>query len=115
MNLLLHDTSECWPFEKHLPGETSPYETLPKGGWITGEEAVQRGIDLRLFYVEPKDGGWGAIRGAVRFGEGSSIGAGFQLPAHGGAVSHVHHILVVSISYHISLTVFQYCVQLRCR
>lgn len=38
------------PFEKHLPGETAPYELLPKGGWATGDAAARRGMDLRLFY-----------------------------------------------------------------
>ena len=81
---------EAWPFEKHLPGEGSPYEMLPEGGWITGAAAIERGIDLRLYYKEPEDEGiHGWVLGAVRFGDGSSIGAGFKLPAHGGAIETV--------------------------
>ena len=40
----------CHPFEKHLPGEHSCYELLPKGGWATGDATAARGVDLRLFY-----------------------------------------------------------------
>lgn len=40
----------CHPFEKHLPGEQSCYELLPKGGWATGDAAATKGVDLRLFY-----------------------------------------------------------------
>ena len=84
----LSSEPDQWPFEKHLPGFNSPYESLPNGGWITGNAAAQRGIDLRLFYKEPQPGSvWGQVLGAVRFGEGASIGSGFFLPAHGGAVS----------------------------
>lgn len=88
---LLHALStepDQWPFEKHLPGFHSPYESLPNGGWITGNAAARRGIDLRLFYKEPPSGSEeGQVLGAVRFGDGASIGSGFFLPAHGGAVS----------------------------
>lgn len=38
------------PFEKHLAGADSPYQSLPKGGWVTGNAAAENGIDLRLFY-----------------------------------------------------------------
>lgn len=37
-------------FEKHLPGASSSCESLPKGGWATGDAAAARGLDLRLFY-----------------------------------------------------------------
>lgn len=37
-------------FEKHLPGESAPYELLPRGGWATGDACAARGMDLRLFY-----------------------------------------------------------------
>lgn len=43
----------CKPFEKHLPGEDSPYQLLPKGGWATGDAACRNGLDLRLFYQFP--------------------------------------------------------------
>lgn len=81
-------TPNCWPFEKHLPGAQSPYELLPQGGWITGDASAERGVDLRLFYKEPAQGcsGGGSVVGAVRFGEGASIGIGFYLSAHGGAI-----------------------------
>lgn len=80
---LLED-GELWPFEKHLPGFHSPYERLGDGGFITGKEAIEgRGIDLRLFYDETRQ----KVRGCVRFdGRKASIGAGFLLPTHGGAI-----------------------------
>ena len=90
-------TPGCWPFEKHLPGKASPYELLPKGGWITGDASAARGVDLRMFYQEPGAGAvgteacttpWGSVVAAVRFGEGAGIGEGFFLTAHGGAVRH---------------------------
>lgn len=95
-------------FEKALPGSASPYEGLPRGGWATGDGAARAGMDLRLFLVGPAEaegegakgeggvvGGEAAaapppgsfcVRGAVRFGDGASIGSGFHLSAHGGAV-----------------------------
>jgi hypothetical protein len=88
----LSGTAGCWPFEKHLPGAGSPYEILPYGGWITGNAAAQRGIDLRMFYQEfqPSSGNVnnsGNLVGAVRFGHGAAIGTGdFYLSAHGGAI-----------------------------
>jgi len=83
----LSTTNNCWAFEKHLPGVQSPYELLPRGGWITGDAAAQKGIDLRLFYVEPTgEERFGTLHAAVRFGNGASIGEGFYLSAHGGAV-----------------------------
>jgi hypothetical protein len=82
----LSDTAGCWPFEKHLPGAATPYEMLPYGGWITGNAAAQRGIDLRLFYQESPESN-GTLLGAVRFGDGAAIGtANFYLSAHGGAI-----------------------------
>ena len=74
-------------FEKHLPGETSPYEPLADGGWITGAQAItQRGIDLRLFF----DTSQNTVVGLVRFDEAkASIGAGFGLSVHGGAIQTV--------------------------
>lgn len=83
-------TPGFWPFEKHLPGAASPYETLPRGGWITGDAAAQRGVDLRLFYqVSEAPGQPGVVAGAVRFGDGAAIGVGFHLSAHGGACETV--------------------------
>ena len=37
-------------FEKHLAGESTPYELLKNGSWTSGDEAAQAGFDLRLFY-----------------------------------------------------------------
>jgi len=84
----LSDTAGCWPFEKHLPGAGTPYETLPYGGWATGNAAAQRGIDLRLFYQESPDlQSNGTLLGGVRFGDSAAIGTGnFYLSAHGGAI-----------------------------
>lgn len=50
--LLLQLASEAHthPFEKHLAGETLPYELLNNGSWTSGDEACQAGFDLRLFY-----------------------------------------------------------------
>jgi hypothetical protein len=85
-------TPGSWPFEKHLPGAGTPYEMLPYGGWITGNAAAQRGIDLRMFYQEPTEqsgggNGNGTLACAVRFGDGAAIGTGnFYLSAHGGAI-----------------------------
>ena len=72
------------PFEKHLPNARSPYEPLEDGGFVTGKEAVtQRGIDLRLFFDESAR----KVVGLVRFDErNASIGAGFGLSVHGGAI-----------------------------
>ena len=39
-----------YAFEKHLAGESSPYELLKNGSWTSGDEAAQAGFDLRLFY-----------------------------------------------------------------
>ena len=80
----LLEVDGMWPFEKHLPGFNGPYETLVDGGFITGKEAIlERGIDLRLFYDEVGV----RVRGCVRFdGRRASIGAGFLLPTHGGAI-----------------------------
>lgn len=38
------------PFDKHLAGESSPYELLKHGSWTSGDEAAQAGFDMRLFY-----------------------------------------------------------------
>ena len=46
----LASTPGLHPFEKHLPGDHSPYQLLPKGGWTTGDAAARNGLDLRLFY-----------------------------------------------------------------
>jgi len=82
----LSSNPSLWPFEKHLPGYQGPYEILPKGGWITGSDAVsKRGIDLRLFYDEDT----GMVKGCVRFDSNASIGKGFSLPVHGGAIETV--------------------------
>lgn len=51
--IALANNPNLHPFQKHLPGAESPYESLPEGGWITGNEASVRGIDLRLFFQEP--------------------------------------------------------------
>eukprot|EP00890_Picochlorum_soloecismus_P005425 jgi/Picsp_1/5884/NSC_03241-R1_glycosyltransferase family 77 protein len=82
---------DVWPFEKHLPGEHSSYQKLPEGGWITGIQAVEnRGIDLRLFYREPDETNiWGTIDGACRLSDSASIGTGFGLSAHGGAIETI--------------------------
>jgi len=87
----LTDDKQQWPFEKHLPGASSPYELLPDGGWVTGDAAAfHRGIDLRLFYRESNDPQTaGNVVGAVRFGDGAAIGVGFYLSAHGGAIESV--------------------------
>jgi len=84
---LLHDyvtSPHLKPFEKHLPNARSPYEPLENGGFVTGREAVtQRGIDLRLFFDESAR----KVVGLVRFDErNASIGAGFGLSVHGGAI-----------------------------
>ncbi|KAL6780719.1 hypothetical protein ACKKBF_B12030 [Auxenochlorella protothecoides x Auxenochlorella symbiontica] len=77
-------------FEKHLPGEAGPYQPLPRGGWVTGDEAAARGIDLRMFYRTPAPGEeHGSLEGVVRLGDGASIGIGFWVSAHGGAVESV--------------------------
>lgn len=46
-------------FEKHLPGESAPYELLPRGGWATGDACAARGMDLRLFYQARQGPLWG--------------------------------------------------------
>lgn len=78
---------ELVPFEKHLPGARSSYELLPAGGWATGDAAARNGVDLRLFYRGAQEGQpHGTVVAALRLGEGASIGQGFFLSAHGGAV-----------------------------
>jgi hypothetical protein len=37
-------------FEKHMAGALSSYQTLPDGGWTTGDAACRAGFDLRMFY-----------------------------------------------------------------
>ena len=51
-SLLMQLASEAgtYAFEKHLAGESSPYELLKNGSWTSGDEAAQAGFDLRLFY-----------------------------------------------------------------
>lgn len=79
-----------WPFEKHLPGLDSPYQLLPRGGWVTGDSACASGLDLRLFYLPPAPGEqWATLQGAVRLGDGAAIGDGFYMGAHGGAIESV--------------------------
>lgn len=46
----LAEDTMAHPFEKHLAGESSPYELLKKGSWTSGDEAAQAGFDMRLFY-----------------------------------------------------------------
>lgn len=79
------ESSSLKPFEKHLPDADSPYGSVPRGGFITGKEAIeQRGIDLRLFYDVDRE----EIKGLVRFDEGkTSIGPGYSV--HGGGISAV--------------------------
>jgi len=83
-------TPDAWPFEKLLPGDVILH-AAPAVSWASGNAAAAAGVDLRLFGVpHPTPGSpfpHGAVRGAVRFGEGASIGAGHWLPVHGGAVS----------------------------
>jgi hypothetical protein len=56
--LMLSRQPRTFPFEKHLAGESSPYELLRLGSWTSGDEAAQAGFDLRLFYqVEFSSGG----------------------------------------------------------
>ncbi|CAL8465494.1 g5030 [Coccomyxa elongata] len=75
------------PFEKHLAGESSPYELLKHGSWTSGDEAAQAGFDMRLFYKEKGIGEQhGSILGAARLGDRASIGNGYWMSAHGGAV-----------------------------
>ncbi|KAK9903261.1 hypothetical protein WJX75_001080 [Coccomyxa subellipsoidea] len=75
------------PFEKHLAGEQSPYELLRNGSWTSGDEAAQAGFDMRLFYREKQRGvQYGTILGAARLGDRASIGNGYWMSAHGGAV-----------------------------
>ena len=90
-------TPGAWPFEKLLPGDGVSHAP-PALSWASGNGAAAAGVDLRLWCVPtgppPDDGGGGTaatatafpVRGAVRFGEGASIGAGHWLPVHGGAV-----------------------------
>ncbi|KAK9862844.1 hypothetical protein WJX84_006053 [Apatococcus fuscideae] len=74
-------------FEKHLAGLSSPQEWLPQGSWVSGNSACQSGFDLRLFYQEAAEGEqWGHVLGAARLGDRASIGNGFWVAAHGGAV-----------------------------
>lgn len=89
--LKLSRDTRNWPFEKHLPGLQSPYELLPEGGWVNGENACSHGVDLRLFYREKCDDSaeYGIVLGAVRLGDGAAIGTGFWLSAHGGAVETI--------------------------
>ncbi|KAK9819763.1 hypothetical protein WJX72_002087 [[Myrmecia] bisecta] len=80
-------TVGCIPFEKHLAGAISPYELLPGGGWTCGNAAARNGFDLRLFYKQKAAGAeYGVISGAARLGDLASIGNGFWMSAHGGAV-----------------------------
>lgn len=75
------------PFEKHLSGTNSPYEVLKKGGWATGNSAAENGLDLRLFYQRKQPGEkYGTVFGAARLGDRASIGDGFWMSAHGGAI-----------------------------
>ncbi|KAK9838957.1 hypothetical protein WJX74_006741 [Apatococcus lobatus] len=75
------------PFEKHLAGLHSPQEWLTQGSWVSGNNACQNGFDLRLFYQEPVQGAqWGGLIGAARLGDRASIGNGYWVSAHGGAV-----------------------------
>jgi hypothetical protein len=46
----LAGTPGLHPFEKHLSGDLSPHQALPKGGWASGDSACRAGMDLRLFY-----------------------------------------------------------------
>lgn len=104
----LANTSSCWPFEKHLPGQKSPYEQLPQGGWITGDAAAERGIDLRLFYREPEGEMYGTVLGGVRFGNGAAIGSGFFLSAHGGAVRCLIFMFLYNMYHYLHCTIL-YC------
>ena len=46
----LIEEANTFPFEKHQAGLKSRYEVLPKGGWTTGNEAAENGLDMRLFW-----------------------------------------------------------------
>lgn len=85
----LTDHPSSIPFEKHLPGQQSPYEFLPKGGWATGDAAAENGLDLRLFYIPPVNSPHGKVLGVVRLGDKAGIGNGFFMSAHGGAVETI--------------------------
>lgn len=75
------------PFEKHLPADASSYQSLPAGGWASGDAAAARGMDLRLFWRPPAAGeAHGTLAGAVRFGDGAGIGTDVWMPAHGGSI-----------------------------
>lgn len=75
------------PFQKHLIDQGNEFQ-IAHGSWCTGDDACQgRGIDLRYFYKY--DQNEGILACAVRFGEKTAIGQGFNTTAHGGSIESV--------------------------
>ena len=73
-------------FVKHLVGADGALQ-LATECWPLGEGALRHGIDLR--YAFRPDEKHGRLAAAVRFSEAASIGSGFMMSTHGGAIETV--------------------------
>lgn len=74
------------PFQKHLVDEHGALK-LTQISWPVGDDAAERGIDLRYFIDTSRGMGVGArLVAAVRYGKRAAIGADCFTSTHGGAI-----------------------------
>jgi hypothetical protein len=74
------------PFEKHLIGASGVLQ-LALVSWPVGDDAAERGIDLRYFIDTSKGYSVGArLVAAVRYSRRAAIGADCYTSVHGGAI-----------------------------
>ena len=84
LNKLAADTS-LKPFQKHLVDEHGVLK-LTDVSWPVGDDAAERGIDLRYFIDTGRSGVGTRLVAAVRYSKRAAIGAEFFTSTHGGAI-----------------------------
>ena len=73
------------PFQKHLVDEHGVLQ-LTQVSWPVGDDACQRGIDLRYFIDSSRSGVGTRLVAAVRYSKRAAIGADYFTSTHGGAI-----------------------------
>jgi len=77
------------PFQKAIPGPGRG-KFITCESWAVGNQAAQRGLDLRYFYDEATaKSGYPELVAVARVGEGGSIGVSTWPLAHGGCIETI--------------------------
>ena len=87
LHKLVADTSlsSYMPFQKHLVDEHGVLK-LTDVSWPVGDDAAERGIDLRYFIDTSRSGVGARLVAAVRYSKRAAIGADCFTSTHGGAI-----------------------------